>query len=155
GQEIGYVTTSVAAGGATPTQTVAFKEALLELKVTPTITQDGRVYLSISIKKDDVSGIVQTATSSVPSFTKREINTAVLVDNAQTVVIGGVYEFKNRDDVKKVPFLGDLPFLGNFFRNKAKSNRKAELLVFITPRVLLTSRPQTQTQVLREPEYRN
>ncbi|MGH8104713.1 MAG: hypothetical protein ACREO2_00175, partial [Arenimonas sp.] len=142
------------ATGTTATQTVAFKEALLELKVTPTITQDGRVYLAVSIKKDDVSGVITTLTSSVPSFTKREINTAVLVENAQTVVIGGVYEFRNRDDVKKVPFLGDLPFFGNFFRNKAKSNRKAELLVFITPRVLQTSRTQ-QTQDMSPREFRN
>ncbi len=154
GQEIGYVTTT--ATGTTATQTVAFKEALLELKVTPTITQDGRVYLAVSIKKDDVSGVITTLTSSVPSFTKREINTAVLVENAQTVVIGGVYEFRNRDDVKKVPFLGDLPFFGTFFRNKAKSNRKAELLVFITPRVLQTSRTQIQpTQVVAPREFRN
>ncbi len=153
GQEIGYVTTQVGSAGATPTQTVAFKEALLELKVTPTITSDGRVYLSVSIKKDDVSGITQTDQGGVPSFTKREINTAVLVENAQTVVIGGVYEFRNRDDVSKVPFLGDVPFLRNLFRTKSKSNNKAELLVFITPRVLMTTRAQPQVSTPRE--YRN
>jgi type IV pilus assembly protein PilQ len=136
GQEIGYVTSTPGSSGSQAASTVAFKEALLELKVTPTITQDGRVYLAIAIKKDDVSGFTQTSAGSVPSFTKREINTAVLVENAQTVVIGGVYEFRNRDDVKKVPFLGDLPFFGNFFRNKGKTDSKAELLVFITPRVL-------------------
>ncbi len=153
GQEIGYVTSTPGASGSQAASTVAFKEALLELKVTPTITQDGRVYLTIAIKKDDVSGFTQTSAGSVPSFTKREINTAVLVENAQTVVIGGVYEFRNRDDVKKVPFLGDLPFFGNFFRNKGKSDSKAELLVFLTPRVLQTAR--SQTQVLSPPEFRN
>ena len=153
GQEIGYVTSTPGASGAQAASTVAFKEALLELKVTPTITQDGRVYLVIAIKKDDVSGFTQTSAGAVPSFTKREVNTAVLVENAQTVVIGGVYEFRNRDDVKKVPFIGDLPFFGNFFRNKTKSDRKAELLVFITPRVLQISR--AQTQVLSPPEFRN
>ena len=153
GQEIGYVTSTPGASGSQAASTVAFKEALLELKVTPTITQDGRVYLVIAIKKDDVSGFTQTSAGAVPSFTKREVNTAVLVENAQTVVIGGVYEFRNRDDVKKVPFIGDLPFFGNFFRNKAKSDRKAELLVFITPRVLQISR--AQTQVLSPPEFRN
>lgn len=153
GQEIGYVTSTPGASGSQAASTVAFKEALLELKVTPTITQDGRVYLTIAIKKDDVSGFTQTSAGAVPSFTKREVNTAVLVENAQTVVIGGVYEFRNRDDVKKVPFIGDLPFFGNFFRNKAKTDRKAELLVFITPRVLQTAR--SQTQVLSPPEFRN
>jgi len=153
GQEIGYVTSTPGASGSQAASTVAFKEALLELKVTPTITQDGRVYLTIAIKKDDVSGFTQTSAGSVPSFTKREINTAVLVENAQTVVIGGVYEFRNRDDVKKVPFIGDLPFFGNFFRNKGKSDSKAELLVFITPRVLQTVR--TQPQVLNSREFRN
>jgi type IV pilus assembly protein PilQ len=140
GQEIGYVTTQVASAGATPTQVVAFKDVLLELKVTPTITSDGRVYLAVSLKKDDVSGFVVANGNRVPSINKREINTAVLIENGQTVVIGGVYEFTNRDDVSKVPFLGDVPFLRNFFRNKSKAKNKAELLVFLTPRVLQTTR---------------
>lgn len=153
GQEVGYVTSAPGASGAQAASTVAFKDVLLELKVTPTITQDGRVYLTIAIKKDDISGFVLTSAGNVPQITKREINTAVLVENAQTVVIGGVYEFRNRDDVKKVPFLGDLPFLGTFFRNKGKQDRKAELLVFITPRVLQTARAPTQTMSPRE--FRN
>ena len=109
--------------------------------------------MAIAIKKDDVSGFTQTSAGAVPSFTKREINTAVLVENAQTVVIGGVYEFRNRDDVKKVPFLGDLPFFGTFFRNKGKNDSKAELLVFITPRVLQTVRTEAQYSAPRE--FRN
>jgi type IV pilus assembly protein PilQ len=140
GQEVGYVTSTPGASGSQAASTVAFKDVLLELRVTPTITQDGRVYLVIAIKKDDINGFVLTSAGNVPQITKREVNTAVLVENAQTVVIGGVYEFKNRDDVKKVPFIGDLPFLGNFFRKKGKSDTKAELLVFITPRVLQTVR---------------
>ncbi|MGH8049995.1 MAG: type IV pilus secretin PilQ [Arenimonas sp.] len=153
GQEVGYVTSTPGASGSQAASTVAFKDVLLELKVTPTITQDGRVYLAIAIKKDDINGFVLTSAGNVPQITKREINTAVLVENAQTVVIGGVYEFRNRDDVKKVPFLGDLPFLGTFFRNKGKQDRKAELLVFITPRVLQTTR--TPTQVMTPREFRN
>ena len=154
GQEVGYVTSAPGASGAQAASTVAFKDVLLELKVTPTITQDGRVYLTIAIKKDDISGFVLTSAGNVPQITKREINTAVLVENAQTVVIGGVYEFRNRDDVKKVPFLGDLPFFGTFFRNKGKQDRKAELLVFITPRVLQTAR-SAPTQVMAPREFRN
>jgi type IV pilus assembly protein PilQ len=138
GQEVGYTTIQTAGGIATTT--VAFKEALLELKVTPTITQDGRVYMSIEVKKNDIAGFVRTPNGDVPTLNRREVNTAVLVENGQTVVIGGVYEFNNKDDVSKVPFLGDLPFLGNFFRNKSKTNKKAELLIFITPRVLQTAR---------------
>ena len=72
----------------------------------------------------------------VPTIAKREVNTAVLVEDGQTVVIGGVYEFRDRTDLAKVPFLGDIPFLGNLFRNKGRSKEKAELLVFVTPRVM-------------------
>ena len=143
GDEIGYVTTqsSGAAGTATgtPQSTVAFKDVLLELKVTPTITQDGRVYLSLSVKKDDVKSFVTTQTGDVPTLTKRSVSTAVLVDDGQTVVIGGVYEYKNRDDITKVPFFGDVPFLGNLFKKRGKSSDKAELLIFVTPRVLQVS----------------
>jgi type IV pilus assembly protein PilQ len=79
----------------------------------------------------------------VPQINKREIATAVLVDNSQTVVIGGVYEFKSREDLTKVPFLGDVPILGNMFRKKGRSSEKAELLIFVTPKVLaVAGRPQ-------------
>jgi len=143
GQEVGYTTstpgTSTNPGsGQQAASTVAFKDVLMELKVTPTITQDGRVYLSIALKKDDISGFVQTSAGSVPQISKREINTAVLVENGQTVVVGGVYEIRNQEDISKVPFLGDVPFLGNFFKKKGKKKSKAELLIFITPRILQT-----------------
>jgi type IV pilus assembly protein PilQ len=141
GDEIGYTTTQAATGtGGVQTSTVQFKEALLELKVTPTITSDGRVYLALDIKKDDVKSFIFTASGQVPSFTKRAVSTAVLIDNGQTVVIGGVYEFKNRDDVTKVPWLGDVPFLGRLFKKTGRSTQKAELLIFVTPRVLQVSR---------------
>jgi type IV pilus assembly protein PilQ len=140
GQEIGYKTTNAASGGGAQQVTVAFKEALLEMKVTPTITQDGRVYLNVAVKKDDLRELLRAGDDLIPQIDRREVNTAVLVENGQTVVIGGVYEFRTRDDVQKVPFLGDIPFLNNFFRNKNKSNNKAELLIFITPRVLQTAR---------------
>lgn len=146
GQEVGYTsstpsTTGQAGGsGAQAASTVAFKDVLLELKVTPTITQDGRVYLAIALKKDDISGFVDTSAGKVPQINKREINTAVLVENGQTVVVGGVYEMRNTEDVSKVPFLGDVPFLGNFFKKNAKKKSKAELLIFITPSILQTAR---------------
>jgi type IV pilus assembly protein PilQ len=138
GTEIGYVTFQNSGGGAgTGTATVAFKDAVLELKVTPTITADGRVYLVLDVKKDAIAGFtVQPGGGSIPNIDKREITTAVLLDNGQTVVLGGVYEFDKQDSVTKVPFLGDLPGVGAFFRNTTKSNQKAELLIFVTPKIL-------------------
>lgn len=135
GKEIGYLTVSGGQGGNVPT--VNFKEALLELKVTPTITNDGRVFLNLNVKKDELDGFVDLGTfGSVPQIAKREVNTAVLVDDGQTVVIGGVYEFSDTTDLSKVPFLGDLPVIGNLFRNKSRSKSKAELLIFVTPKVM-------------------
>ncbi|MCB1561826.1 MAG: type IV pilus secretin PilQ [Xanthomonadales bacterium] len=135
GDEVGYVTQQNS-GGAGGQFTVQFKEVVLELKVTPTITQDDRVFLKMNVKKDQVEGYVQTALYSVPQISKREINTSVLVDNGQTVVLGGVYEFKNKEDVSKVPFLGDLPGIGKLFQNKLGEKSKAELLIFVTPKIL-------------------
>ncbi len=134
GREIGYVTTQSTGGQVT--QTVNFKEILLELKVTPTITNDGRVFMAMVVKKDELEQLVQTVSGSVPLIARREVNTAVLVDDGNTVVIGGVYEFTSRSDVAKVPFLGDVPFLGNLFKKKGKAKEKAELLIFVTPKVI-------------------
>ena len=135
GREIGYLTVTGSGGQLTPT--VSFKEAVLELKVTPTITNDGRVFLNMGVKKDELDGFVDMGSfGSVPQIAKREVNTAVLVEDGQTVVIGGVYEFSDRTDIAKVPFLGDIPILGNLFRNKSRSKSKAELLVFVTPKVM-------------------
>ena len=141
GREVGYVTTSGVGANATPT--VNFKEALLELKVTPTITQDGRVFLSMGVKKDEIIGYVNLGElGSTPELAKREVTTAVLVDSGQTVVVGGVYEFTSAEDITKVPFLGDVPVLGNLFRNKRKDQTKAELLIFVTPKVLNVAGPR-------------
>lgn len=136
GDEVGYVTTQASGTTTVPQATVEFKEVLLELKVTPTITQDGRVFLDLGVKKDEIKDFLSTPTGDVPQIQKREVSTAVLVDDGQTVVIGGVYEFKNREDVSKVPFLGDIPFLGSLFKKTSKDMEKAELLIFVTPRIL-------------------
>ena len=136
GQEIGYVTFTGGATGAA-TATVQFKEAVLELKVTPTITNDNRIFLTLDVKKDAINSLVPNPGGGfVPQLDKREINTSVLVDNGQTVVLGGVYEFDKSTDLKKVPFLGDVPGVGALFRNTKKNNQKAELLIFVTPRIL-------------------
>jgi len=136
GQEVGYLT--VTGGQSNSIPTVEFKDVLLELKVTPTITNDGRVFLNMALKKDEIDGFISVGSGlgSVPQINKREITTAVLVDDGQTVSIGGVYEFRDRSELSKVPFFGDLPILGNLFKNRGKSKEKAELLIFITPKVM-------------------
>ncbi|HDS1579901.1 type IV pilus secretin PilQ family protein [uncultured Stenotrophomonas sp.] len=137
GKEIGYVTISGGGSGGIATPNVQFKEVVLELKVTPTITNDNRVFLNMQLKKDEVERLIQLqGYGTVPEINRREVNTAVLVDDGQTVVIGGVYEFTDRSSVSKVPFLGDVPFLGNLFKKRGRSKDKAELLVFVTPKVL-------------------
>jgi type IV pilus assembly protein PilQ len=90
----------------------------------------------MEIIKDDVSGFISTSIGDVPQIDTREVNTAVLVDNGQTVVIGGVYEFNSREDLNKVPFLGDVPILGNLFKRTTRGTQKAELLIFVTPKIL-------------------
>jgi type IV pilus assembly protein PilQ len=140
GQEVGYVTYQNSGGGGAGTATVQFKEAVLELKVTPTITADDRVVLNLAVKKDAIAGFIDNpGGGQVPQLDKREINTSVLVDNGQTVVLGGVYEVEKRDDLTKVPFLGDVPILGNLFKKTGRTDTKAELLIFVTPRILSES----------------
>ena len=140
GQEVGYVTFQNAAPGGVGTATVQFKEAVLELKVTPTITADDRVVLNLNVKKDAIAGFVDNpGGGSIPTLDKREISTEVLVDNGQTVVLGGVYEVNKSDTIKKVPLFGDLPVLGNLFKNSNRKDTKAELLIFVTPRILSDS----------------
>jgi type IV pilus assembly protein PilQ len=142
GQEIGYVTYQNSATGAagSGTATVQFKDAVLELKVTPTITADNRVYLMINVKKDALNSFITVPGSGqVPQIDTREINTSVLVDNGQTVVLGGIYEITKQNTANKVPGLGDIPGLGVLFRSTSRESDKAELLIFVTPRILSES----------------
>ncbi|MFN7387098.1 MAG: type IV pilus secretin PilQ, partial [Lysobacteraceae bacterium] len=91
----------------------------------------------LGVKKDEVAGFIDVPGGGrVPQITKREVNTSVLINNGQTVVVGGIYEFERREDLAKVPFLGDIPALGNLFRTRSRENEKAELLIFVTPRIL-------------------
>jgi type IV pilus assembly protein PilQ len=139
GQEIGYVTYQNSAGSAagSGTATVAFKDAVLELKVTPTITADNRIYLLINVTKDALAGYITVPGSGqVPTINTSSVNTSALVNNGQTVVLGGIYEINNSDSVIKVPGLGDVPILGALFRQTTRTNTKAELLIFVTPRIL-------------------
>ena len=141
GQEIGYVTyqNTAGTGAAGAAATVQFKDAVLELKVTPTITADNRVYLAINVKKDALDGYVNSPGGQIPTINTRSINTSVLVDNGQTVVLGGIYEITKNNSVTKVPGLGDIPGIGELFRSTSRTDSKAELLIFVTPRILSDS----------------
>ncbi|RPI13011.1 MAG: type IV pilus secretin PilQ [Lysobacterales bacterium] len=123
-----------ASSGATTTQ---FKKAVLSLRVTPQITPDDRIILDLTVNKDSVGQVVPSATGGfVPSIDTREITTQVLVNDGQTVVLGGILETERRDTVSKVPYLGDIPGLGVLFRSKSKTDNKDELLIFVTPKIL-------------------
>ncbi len=140
GQQIGYVTVQGGTQGGTAIPTVQFKDAVLELKVTPTITADKRVFMKINVTKDAFDRFIDNpGGGQVPLLNHRSLNTSVLVDNGQTVVLGGIYEINKNNNVTKVPGLGDIPILGALFRRTQKSNSKAELLIFVTPRILTES----------------
>ncbi|WP_171265197.1 type IV pilus secretin PilQ family protein [Acinetobacter sp. ANC 3813] len=131
GQQIPYQTTSTAGG--TATATTEFKDALLSLDVTPSITPDGKVQMKLNIKSDSRAG---TAPNGEIILNKNEINTDVLVDNGETVVLGGIFEQQSTNMQTKVPFLGDIPYIGRLFRKDVKSENKSELLIFVTPRIV-------------------
>lgn len=126
GVEVAVPGTPGANAAAAPT----FKEASLELKVTPQITPDDRIIMDLGVKKDNpVSG-------GIGNFERREVKTKVLVNNGETVVLGGVYEQTRDNKVRIIPFFGDLPIIGALFRNKQESNARRELLIFVTPKIL-------------------
>jgi type IV pilus assembly protein PilQ len=132
GVEIPYQESS--SSGAT---TISFKKAVLALKVTPQITPDNRIILDLNVKKDSVGQvIVGGAGQQVPSIDTREITTQVLVNDGQTVVLGGILETERRETEKKVPYLGDVPVLGRIFKTTGRTNNKDELLIFVTPKIL-------------------
>lgn len=133
GTEIPYQSQS----GTSGVTTIQFKKAVLSLKVKPQITPDDRVILDLTVTKDSVGSLtVSSGGASVPSIDTRTITTQVLVNNGQTVVLGGILETEQRDTVTKVPLLGDIPVLGHLFKNTSKTNNKDELLIFVTPKIL-------------------
>jgi len=127
GTEIPYQEAS--SSGAT---SVAFKKAVLSLDVTPQITPDDRIILDLAVNKDSVGQII----GGIPAIDTKEVETQVLINNGETVVLGGVYEQETREDQTRVPFFGDIPFLGALFRSSKESNSKTELLIFVTPKIL-------------------
>ncbi len=129
GVEIPYQEAS--ASGAT---TVAFKEAVLLLEVTPQITPDDRIIMDLVINKDEPD--FSRAVLGVPPVDTREIQTSVLVDNGDTIVLGGVFERNVTKSTEKIPFFGDLPVVGNLFKQNAEQDNNSELLIFVTPKIL-------------------
>ena len=127
GEELPYqVATS---SGATSLQ---FRKANLKLEVTPQITPEGNVILDVDVTKDSVG----RSTTAGFAINTKHVKTQVLVENGGTVVIGGIFEQNDREDVTKVPFLGDIPYLGNLFKTRTNSNSRTELLIFLTPKVV-------------------
>jgi type IV pilus assembly protein PilQ len=124
-----------ASSGAT---TIQFKKAVLSLEVTPQITPDNNIIMDLRVHKDNVGEIISTGGlgGTVPSIDTRAVETQVLVEDGQTVVLGGIYETERRETIRKVPFLGDIPAIGVLFRSKQMKNDKSELLIFVTPRIL-------------------
>ncbi len=132
GVEIPYENST--SSGATAVQ---FKEAVLELKVTPLITPDNRIQLDLAVKQDTVGEIFQTSRGgSVPSIDTREVNTQVLVENGDTIVLGGIFQDARTSNEEKVPWLGDIPYLGGLFRRRSNDIGKRELLIFVTPTII-------------------
>jgi type IV pilus assembly protein PilQ len=133
GTEIPYVTP----GSANSPATVSFKKAVLALDVTPQITPDGRVIMQVEIRKDSVGQLVNVqGGGQVPAIDTKNVLTQIAVNNGDTAVIGGIYEEVIRNDKTQVPFLGDVPVLGNLFKTTSRSSQKTELLIFLTPRIV-------------------
>jgi type IV pilus assembly protein PilQ len=137
GTEIPYTTCS-GTGTTTQTCTVSFKPAKLVLEVTPQITPEGTVKMALLVKKEDAdwTNAITTSSGTNPAIKSSIVETNVVVENGGTVVVGGAYTTNLNTDVDKVPFLGDIPYLGALFRVKSDTAKRRELLIFITPRVI-------------------
>ncbi|RXE97811.1 type IV pilus secretin PilQ family protein [Pseudoalteromonas sp. PS5] len=134
GTEIPYVEAS--SSGAT---TVSFKKAVLSLEVTPQITPDNKIILDLVITQDTKGDTVQTPNGPATAINTQEIQTQVLVENGQTIVLGGIYQQEVKTAVSKIPVLGDIPYLGLLFKNSRDINEKRELLIFVTPKIIQDS----------------
>ncbi|MFZ3206850.1 MAG: type IV pilus secretin PilQ [Pseudomonas sp.] len=133
GSEIPYQEAS--SSGATST---SFKQAALSLEVTPQITPDNRIIMEVKVTKDAPDFSNAAASGGVPAITKNEVDAKVLVSDGETIVIGGVFSNTQSKSVDKVPFLGDIPYLGTLFRRDVVKDSKSELLIFLTPRIMNT-----------------
>ena len=127
GEELPYQTATSSSATA-----LQFRKANLKLEVTPQITPEGNVILDVDVTKDSVG----RSTAAGFAIDTKHVKTQVLVENGGTVVIGGIFEQTDREEITKVPFLGDIPYLGNLFKTKSKTSNKTELLIFLTPKVV-------------------
>ncbi|MEP7064226.1 MAG: type IV pilus secretin PilQ, partial [Betaproteobacteria bacterium] len=116
--------------------TVQFKKAVLSLDVTPQITPDNRVIMTVEVRKDAIGQTIVIQGSQYPAIDTKNVTTQIAVNNGDTAVIGGIYEETIRNDTTKVPFLGDIPLLGYLFKTTGRSSDKTELLIFLTPRII-------------------
>ncbi len=127
GDQVPYQTWSAESG-----VTTTFVDANLKLEVTPSITPDGKVQMALKIEKDTLGEL----TLAGYAIKTNELETNVLVGDGETVVLGGIFDDAKSNTYKKVPFLGDLPVVGNLFKNNVKTNLQSELLIFVTPRIV-------------------
>jgi type IV pilus assembly protein PilQ len=131
GTEIPYV--EATSSGAT---SVEFKKAVLSLQVTPHITPDERIIMDLVVTQDTRGDTVSTSTGDAVAIDTQEISTQVLVENGETIVLGGIFQQSSARDIRKVPLLGDLPIIGYLFKNSSEVLEKRELLIFVTPKIL-------------------
>ena len=132
GVEIPYQQAS--SSGAT---TVEYKEAVLELRVTPLITPDNRIQLDLEVRQDTVGEIfIGAGGAQIPSIDTRELQTSVLVNNSETVVLGGIFQDERSRSEDRVPYLSSIPGVGNLFKRRSNENKKRELLIFVTPTIV-------------------
>ncbi|WP_084722163.1 type IV pilus secretin PilQ family protein [Photobacterium aquae] len=131
GTEIPYL--EAASSGAV---SVSFKKAVLSLMVTPQITADGKLVLDLVVTQDKVGDVVKAGTGEAVSIDTQRIGTQVLVDNGETVVLGGIYQHTLNNKIQKIPVLGDIPVLGALFRSTMEKMGKRELLIFVTPKIV-------------------
>ncbi len=118
---------------------MSFKKAVLSLEVTPQITPDNKIILDLVITQDTKGDTVQTPNGPATAINTQEIQTQVLVENGQTIVLGGIYQQEVKTAVSKIPILGDIPYLGLLFKNSRDINEKRELLIFVTPKIIQDS----------------
>lgn len=134
GSEIPYQVSSGESGATS----VEFKEAVLGMEVTPTVLQQGRIRLKLHISQNVPGQVLQQADGEVLAIDKQEIETQVEVKSGETIALGGIFSRKNKSAEDSVPLLGDIPWLGYFFRHDGKEDERRELVVFITPRLVPT-----------------
>lgn len=136
GYEIPFTVTSIANGGSSTN--TELKKAVLGLTVTPNITPDGQIIMTVKINKDSPAQCA-SGNQTILCISTKNLNTQAMVENGGTLIVGGIYEEDNGNTLTKVPLLGDIPVIGNLFKTRGKSTNRRELLIFITPRIMDTA----------------